>query len=71
MRHFFLFFCFICSFSLFTQELASPLDTSDVELQKTWVDSTYNTLSLKESKKVREYDYVEATYENVVTQFEW
>jgi len=48
MRHFFLFFCFICSFSLFTQELASPLDTSDVELQKKWVDSTYNTLSLKE-----------------------
>ena len=48
MRHFFLLFCFIYSLSFFAQELASPLDTSDKELQKTWVDSTYNTLRLKE-----------------------
>ena len=48
MRHFFTLFCFIFSLSLFAQESASPLDTPDVELQKTWVDSTYNALSLKE-----------------------
>ncbi|MDB9954477.1 serine hydrolase [Flavobacteriaceae bacterium] len=48
MRHFFTLFCFIFSLTLFAQESASPLDTSDVELQKIWVDSTYNALSLKE-----------------------
>ncbi|MDC1265534.1 serine hydrolase [Flavobacteriaceae bacterium] len=48
MRHFFTLFCFIFSLTLFAQEAASPLDTSDVELQKIWVDSTYNALSLKE-----------------------
>ena len=48
MRQFFTLFCFIFSLSLFAQESVSPLDTFDVELQKTWVDSTYNALSLKE-----------------------
>jgi len=48
MRHFFTLFCFIFSLTLFAQEAVSPLDTSDVELQKIWVDSTYNALSLKE-----------------------
>jgi beta-N-acetylhexosaminidase len=48
MRQFFTLFCFIFSLSLFTQESVSPLYTFDVELQKTWVDSTYNALSLKE-----------------------
>ena len=48
MRQFFTLFCFIFSLSFFAQESVSPLDTFDVELQKTWVDSTYNALSLKE-----------------------
>ncbi len=48
MRQFYTLFCFIFSLSLFAQESVSPLDTFDVELQKTWVDSTYNALSLKE-----------------------
>ena len=48
MRHFFTLFCFICSGSFFAQELSSPLDTPDLELQKTWVDSTYNAFNLKE-----------------------
>ena len=48
MRHFFTFFCFIFSGLLLAQETSSPLDSPDLELQKTWVDSTYNALSLKE-----------------------
>ena len=48
MRHFFAVFCFIFSFSLLAQELRSPLDARDLELQKIWVDSTYAALSLKE-----------------------
>jgi len=48
MRHFFTLIFFIFSLSLVAQESSSPLDTPDVELQKTWVDSTYNALSLKE-----------------------
>ena len=48
MRHFFTFLCFIFSGLLLAQELSFPLDTSDLVQQKTWVDSTYNTLSLKE-----------------------
>ena len=48
MRHFFTLIFFIFSLSLVAQESGFPLDTPDVELQKTWVDSTYNALSLKE-----------------------
>lgn len=48
MRHFFTFLCFIFSGLLLAQETSSPLDIPDLEQQKTWVDSTYNTLSLKE-----------------------
>ena len=48
MRHFFAVFCFIFPISLLAQESSSPLDTSDFELQKIWVDSTYTSLSLKE-----------------------
>ena len=48
MRHFFTFLCFIFSGLLLDQETSSPLDIPDLEQQKTWVDSTYNTLSLKE-----------------------
>ena len=48
MRHFFTFLCFIFSGLLLAQELRYPLDIPDLEQQKTWVDSTCNTLSLKE-----------------------
>jgi len=48
MRHFFTFFFIIFSLSFFAQESNSPLDAPDIERQKTWVDSIYNTLSLKE-----------------------
>ena len=48
MRQFFTLYFFIFSLSLLAQESTSPLETSDVELQKSWVDSTYNSLSLKE-----------------------
>ena len=48
MRQFFTLYFFIFSLSLLAQETASPLESSDLELQKTWVDSTYNSLSLKE-----------------------
>ena len=48
MRHFFTFLCFIFSGLLLAQETSSLLDIPDLEQQKTWVDSTYNTLSLKE-----------------------
>ena len=48
MRQFFTLYFFIFSLSLLAQESTSPLESSDVELQKSWVDSTYNSLSLKE-----------------------
>ena len=48
MRQFLTLLVFVFSISLLAQESTSPLDTSDVELQKTWVDSLYNTLSTKE-----------------------
>ena len=48
MRQFLILLVFVFSISLLAQESTSPLDTSDVELQKTWVDSLYNTLSIKE-----------------------
>jgi len=48
MRQFFTLNFFIFSFTLLAQDTSSPLVSSDLELQKTWVDSTYNSLSLKE-----------------------
>lgn len=43
----FLFFV-IFSSSLVAQVSGSPLDASPKSLQKAWVDSTYNSLSLKQ-----------------------
>ena len=48
MRQFFTLIFFIFSLTLLGQDSASSLETSDMELQKTWVDSTFNSLSLKE-----------------------
>jgi beta-glucosidase-like glycosyl hydrolase len=48
MRHFFTLLCFIFSGVLLAQDSDSPLDATDVNLQKIWVDSTYNALNLKE-----------------------
>ncbi len=48
MRQFFTLIFFIFSLTLLGQDSASSLDTSEMELQKTWVDSTFNSLSLKE-----------------------
>lgn len=49
MRHIYisLFSFFIC-FSAFAQISSNPLETSDVEAQKKWVDSIYDSLTLKE-----------------------
>ena len=48
MRHFFILLCFIFSLSLSAQDSISPLDVTDLEQQKIWVDSIYNSLNLKE-----------------------
>jgi beta-glucosidase-like glycosyl hydrolase/CubicO group peptidase (beta-lactamase class C family) len=48
MRHFFTLLCFVFSVSLCAQNSIPPLGATDLELQNTWVDSTYNSLSLKE-----------------------
>jgi len=48
MRQFFTLIFFIFSLTLLGQDSASSLETSEMELQKTWVDSTFNSLSLKE-----------------------
>ena len=48
MRHFFNLFFIILSSSLIAQVSNSPLDSSDITQQKSWVDSTYNALNLKE-----------------------
>ena len=48
MRQFFTLIFFIFSLTLLGQDSASSLENSDMELQKTWVDSTFNSLSLKE-----------------------
>ena len=48
MRHFFTLLCFVFSVSLCAQNSILPLGATDLELQNTWVDSTYNSLSLKE-----------------------
>ena len=48
MRHFFTLLCFVFSLSLSAQDSISPLDVTDLEQQKIWVDSIYNSLNLKE-----------------------
>jgi len=35
------------------------------------VDTALFAIQIKESNYLREYDYVEATYDNVISQFEW
>jgi beta-N-acetylhexosaminidase len=48
MRKFLILFFLIFSSSMIAQVSSSPLDALDVIHQKSWVDSTYNTLSVKE-----------------------
>ena len=48
MRHFITLFFIILSSSVLAQVQSSPLDSSDKSRQKSWVDSTYNALSLNE-----------------------
>jgi len=48
MRHFIPLFFIIFSSSVLAQVQSSPLDSSDKSRQKSWVDSTYNALSLNE-----------------------
>ena len=48
MRKFLILFFVIFSSSMIAQVSSSPLDAIDKIQQKSWVDSTYNALSIKE-----------------------
>ena len=49
MRHIYnIIFFFIISFSAAAQNNINPIETSDLEAQKKWVDSVYNSLTLNE-----------------------
>ena len=48
MRYLFLIIAILVSFTIKAQEAKNPLLSQDVEAQKHWVDSLYNSMSLKE-----------------------